>query len=84
MSNVSDTLEALAGTLANDRGGLDLIKALFAQHLTSTTPTFEADDNAQRVVIFKNTSNFNMRLLSAEWIPDAAITASDTNYTRRR
>lgn len=81
MSNVSETLEALAGTLANDRGGLDLIKSLFSQHLTCPTPAFEADDNTQRVILFKNTTNHDLRLLSAEWTPDAAITASDTNYT---
>lgn len=81
MTDVADVMNALAGTFANDRGGIDLIKALLSEHITSPTPTFEADDNAQRVVIFKNTTNYNLRLLSAEWIPDAAITASDTNYT---
>jgi hypothetical protein len=81
MSDVADVMNALAGTLANDRGGLDIIKSLFNKHLTCPTPAFEADDNTQRVILFKNTTNHDLRLLSAEWTPDAAITASDTNYT---
>ncbi len=81
MSNVSDLLKSIAGTTALDRGGEDTINGLFDvvvryQHAAEDA---NAGDTFNKN-IFRNTTGQNLRLVSAQYIPDAALTSSDSVY----
>ena len=84
MTDAADIVNALGGTLANDRGGAPMVAALLTHLVSIHTLAFEADDNTNRRVIFKNTLDCDLRLVSAEYVADVAVTASDTNYTIMR
>lgn len=78
MSNQSDALKALAGTLTNDRGGEATVQAL-----TDVVVKYQHDavDAAANTTfnknIYRNTLGVDLRLVEAIYIPDAALTAAD-------
>lgn len=78
MSNIADTQKALAGTLANDRGGADTVNALFDVYVRyqHAAPDAAAGDTWNKN-IWKNTLGVSLRLEEAIVIPDAALTAAD-------
>ena len=80
MSTAKDFVNKVAGTTAID-GGESLSAGIFRRTVAVTGFPFEADDNSQRQVLFKNTTGFNLRLVSAEYVPEAAVTADNTDYT---
>jgi hypothetical protein len=78
MSNVVD---AFAGSVAQDRGGDTVAQGLFAIRVQQPLGPFEADDNTNVHILFKNDTGYSLVLQSAELIPTVAVTASDTNYS---
>jgi hypothetical protein len=81
MSSAQDFVSRFAGTTGVPDGGETLVKDFFKRVVVAHTPAFEADDNNQRVVVFKNPFTYDLRLIAAEWIPDAAVTADNTNFS---
>lgn len=81
MSSVKDFLKRLGSTVGLADGDVTLVKDLFKITSCVTALAFAADDDTQRQVLFKNSTAHRMRLLTAQFVPDAAVTASDTNYS---
>lgn len=81
MSNIADSQKALAGTLLNDRGGEATLNALFDVYVKyqHAAPDAAAGDTFNKN-IFQNTLGVSLRLEEATYIPDAALTSSDTVY----
>ena len=81
MSNVSEFVDALAGTYGVDRGGSAAAQALFDVAVCQHIPLFEADDDTNILCLWKNDTGYDLVLEEAEIMPSAAVTANDTNYT---
>lgn len=81
MSSAQDFIARFGGTTGVPDGGESLVKNLFKRTMTFTVAAFEADDNTNRHVLWKNATDINLRVVGVEYIPDAAVTASDTNFS---
>lgn len=77
----------LAGTLAlpdaadENLSGEDVVHGMLRRQHLVTLHAFEADDDTQRQILFKNTAPYSLRLVTCELTPDAAVTADNTNYS---
>ena len=81
MTTAKDYVNRLGGTAAIDDGGVTLANDLHKQVVVVTGLEFTADDNTQRQVLWKNATAHAYRLISAEFVPEAAVTADNTNYS---
>lgn len=54
---------------------------VFKRQFVVTALAFEADDNTQRQLLAENPFGFDLRLISAKFVPEAAVTADNTNYS---
>lgn len=81
MSNITDILDKLAGTTGLDDGARTSIDGLFDVHVNIAGFAFEADDNTQRQLLFVNNTGGDLYLQSAQYTPEAAVTADNTNYS---
>ena len=81
MSNASEFRSAVAGTLFNDRGGKDSFDGYFDIVVTCEKAAVDAAaGDATNRNCWRNKTGMNVRLESAEYVPDAALTAHDTNF----
>lgn len=81
MSNIKDTVDAFAGSIAQDRGQSDTAHALFDVQVCAPLGPFEADDNTNIHIVYKNDTGGALILDSAELMPTVAVTADNTNYS---
>lgn len=82
MSNVGDVKMALAGTIANSRGGEDTINQLTDFHETynKTAADGMASTATANTLFWMNPYNFSVKVVGAALVPTATLTASDTDY----
>jgi hypothetical protein len=81
MSSATDFLARFGGTVGNPDGGESLVKDLFKRVITVNTKALVADTSARDVVWKNPMTGVSLRLVDAEYIPDVAVTAHDTNFT---
>lgn len=83
MASIRSFISRFAGTAAlpEEAAAPGCANDLFKRVVMVTGFAFEADDNTQRQVLFKNACGYDLRLVSAEFVPEAAVTAHDTNYS---
>ncbi len=86
MASIRSLIDRLSGTLGLAEENApstpaNVVNNLFKHVVVVSGFAFEADDNTQRQVLFKNPFDFDLRLVSAEFVPEAAVTAHDTNFS---
>jgi hypothetical protein len=81
MSNARDIIDSLGGTFGRDRGGDDSVIGLLKKTMVVTTHAFEADDDTQRQILFKNTTGHDLRLVAAEITLEATATEHADNFS---
>ncbi len=81
MSNVGDMQVRLAGTLGLDEGGESATRELFAVVAQYSHASAEAAGvNVANTRIWTNPYSFPVKIRSAIYAPDGALTASNTDY----
>lgn len=81
MSNIGDVKMKLAGTLGLDDGGEATVNDLSDLVVTWQKDAADAAaGDATNTCIFRNKLSCDLRVVAAEYIPDATLTAHDTNY----
>lgn len=81
MSQVLELIKAIAGTLGLDRGEETSAFALFDVPVVQPLGPFEADDNTNVHILWKNDTGYDLVLEEAELVPTVAVTADNTNYS---
>lgn len=82
MTDIRDFISALGGTIGVDRGGDDMVNdCVTNKTVTVSMFAFEADDDNQRQVLFKNTTGYSLKLILAEITLEATATEDGTNYS---
>ena len=81
MTNIADLQNAVAGTIALDRGGEATVNQLFDIIVTLEKAAVDgAAGDATNRNAWRNLLGCTVQLMEAQYVPDAALTAHDTNY----